>query len=344
VDPVVRAEVDEVFAEPVFPLPGGLAVLAGSEDRRIAWPLVDLLRFHQGGDLGPDVAAALEILTGEAMGEDWVGYTDMLLREDVPAPPGYLPWKRAIFLAVDEGWAPFFEADADLDWREVTWGGVFRDGVPSLDDPVTVPAQESGWPPDDDVVFGLVVAGQARAYPRRVLEVHEVVNDELGGLRISLSYCTLCGAPIAYQAEAAGLGAPLRLRTSGLLQPVEQAHVRRGLGVDVRPVLGQGGRRAAAGCRGRSASPVSSCVSRPARWSPACGEAVPTLRPMRPSGSPGASSTPAPACGTGARDELMCGWPKPIRHRGDGVPCSARRTDSSAGAATRSRLSSEKPS
>lgn len=217
-DPAVRAEVDLLFGEPHFLSRGDFEIVAGSADRRIAWPLVDLLRFHQGGDRAGDLTAALETLTGARLGEDWVGFTDWLLHEEVPAPPGYLAWKRAIFLAVDESWEPFFDADAELDWRQVTWGGVFRDGIAALDDPAVVAAGEGGRLPEDDVVFGVVVDGAARAYPRRVLEVHEIVNDELGGRRISLPYCTLCGSPIAYDAESRPGVDPLRFATSGLLQ------------------------------------------------------------------------------------------------------------------------------
>jgi hypothetical protein len=109
-DPAVRAEVDLLFGEPHFLSRGDFEIVAGSADRRIAWPLVDLLRFHQGGDRAGDLTAALETLTGARLGEDWVGFTDWLLHEEVPAPPGYLAWKRAIFLAVDESWEPFFDA------------------------------------------------------------------------------------------------------------------------------------------------------------------------------------------------------------------------------------------
>jgi hypothetical protein len=207
----VETELDALFSEVHFLSAGDLDVIAGSRDRRVAWPLVDLLRFHQQGDRAPDLVAALEQLTGQRVGDDWVAFTDLLLADDVPAPPSYLGWKRTIFLAVDDSWQPFFDADADLDWREVTWGGVFRDGIPALEDPPAVPAAAGGWLPDDDIVFGVVAGGESRAYPRRVLEVHEIVNDELGGARMSLPYCTLCGAPIAYATD-------LRMRTSGLLQ------------------------------------------------------------------------------------------------------------------------------
>ncbi len=214
----LRKELDRVFADPSFLALGDLRVVAASGDPRAAWPLVDLLRFHQGGPLERDLARALRRLVGRKA-PDWVGYTDLLLLADIPAPPGYLRWKRALFLASGPGWKPFFSAAADLDWRHVTWGGVFRDGIPTLDSPRVVSGRGGAWLPDDDIIFGVVSGREARAYPRRVLEVHEIVNDELGRRRVAVTYCTLCGTAVAYAAGGVpGAEGPLVFATSGLLQ------------------------------------------------------------------------------------------------------------------------------
>lgn len=218
--PEVRRELDEVLTDPQFLSRGDIPALGRSGDQRVAWPLVDLLRFHEQGAPGDDLARALAELTGHRPARDevaWVSFSDDLLVRDVPAPPGYLRYKRRAYLATDPSWAPFFDPGGDLDWREVSWGGVVRDAIESLVDPPVVPAGEGGWLRDDDVVFGVTVAGHARAYPRRVMEVHELANDTVAGRRIALSYCTLCGAAIAYRTNGED-GRPLELRTSGLLQ------------------------------------------------------------------------------------------------------------------------------
>ncbi len=101
---------DQVFAEPLYLALGDLRVVAASGDPRAAWPLVDLLRFHQGGPLERDLTRALRKLVGRKLGPDWVGYTDLLLQADIPAPQGYLCWKRAVFLASEPAWKPFFAA------------------------------------------------------------------------------------------------------------------------------------------------------------------------------------------------------------------------------------------
>jgi hypothetical protein len=67
-------------------------------------------------------------------------------------------------------------------------------------------------------VFGVTVNGESRAYPKHIMEIHEMVNDELGGRRLGIPYCTLCGAAQAYLTDdlAEGIAMPV-LRTSGLL-------------------------------------------------------------------------------------------------------------------------------
>lgn len=229
-DPGLERELDLLFGDPQFLNSGDIAVVGASGDLRVAWPLVDLLRFHTGQTHGPELLRAAAELTGVVYGPDaedpdraevvpWVAYSDLLLAHDVPAPPGYLRWKAAMHTSIDASWEPFFVEDADLDWREVSWGGVLRDGIPALTDPPLVPASEGDWLPPDDLVFGLVVEDEARAYPKRVLEVHEMVNDTLGGRRIAMPYCTLCRAATPYLVDRVeGVDEPLELRTSGLLQ------------------------------------------------------------------------------------------------------------------------------
>jgi hypothetical protein len=79
-------------------------------------------------------------------------------------------------------------------------------------------AEEASWLKDSDIVFGIEVNGEYRAYPRRIMEVREMVNDTLGGRSIGMPYCTLCGAAQAYFTDRlpAGIERPV-LRTSGLL-------------------------------------------------------------------------------------------------------------------------------
>ena len=208
-----------------------------SGDPRVAWLLSDLLRFFQTGEVAFASEAAFEDLTGAEVTDDfaWGQVTDWLIAWDLPAPPGYVEWKRIPFEIIEPAWEPFFaDSDADIDWRLVSWGGVRIDDrpldevafpcpegcIPALDDPTVTDAAGGDWYPDDAIVFGVVVDGEARAYPKNVMEVHEMVNDTLGGRRIGMPYCTLCGSAQAYFTDRRPEGFPeeaLELRTSGLL-------------------------------------------------------------------------------------------------------------------------------
>jgi len=63
-----------------------------------------------------------------------------------------------------------------------------RDKIPAIREPVVVKAAEASWLPEGDRVLGVVVGGEARAYPLLALELHEMVNDTLGGTPIAPNY------------------------------------------------------------------------------------------------------------------------------------------------------------
>ena len=90
--------------------------------------------------------------------------------------------------------------------------------IPALDDPGVTDAAGGDWFPSHRVVFGVVVNGEARAYPKNIMEVHEMVNDTIGGRRVGIPYCTLCGSAQAYFLDDLPEEIPEPvLRTSGLL-------------------------------------------------------------------------------------------------------------------------------
>ncbi|MGH2759768.1 MAG: DUF3179 domain-containing (seleno)protein [Actinomycetota bacterium] len=219
-DLAVEQNLDEIFSEVDYLFRGDLAAAGSSGDLRVAWPLVDALRFHEGQTKAPELLRALTRLTELEVPDRevaWVEYTNELLRRDVFAPPGYFRWKRAMFVGFHERWAPFFDERAEIDWRHVTWGGVLRDAISALVDPPVVDGRDGAWLPDDDIVFAVEIGSQTRAYPKRVMETHELVNDSIGGRRIALSYCTLCGSVVANFVDDVK-GRALELRTSGLLR------------------------------------------------------------------------------------------------------------------------------
>ena len=75
---------------------------------------------------------------------------------------------------------------------EIKSGGPPKDGIPSIDNPKFVSISEAEFVSDDDIVIGLNVNGESRAYPLFILVWHEIVNDNVGGIPLAITYCPLC--------------------------------------------------------------------------------------------------------------------------------------------------------
>jgi len=71
-------------------------------------------------------------------------------------------------------------------------GGPPKDGIPSIDDPKFVRADDATFMADTDTVIGLEINGDARAYPLSILVWHEIVNDKVGEVPVAVTYCPLC--------------------------------------------------------------------------------------------------------------------------------------------------------
>src|SRR6516162_4245053 len=105
----------------------------------------------------------------------------------------------------------------EIRMEEIAWGGVLVDGIPALDNPRMTTGSAASYLNPDDSVFGVEINGDARAYPLRIANWHEMVNDVVGGVPVSLAYCTLCGAGILFDGRVAGRDRPFTFGSSGLL-------------------------------------------------------------------------------------------------------------------------------
>ena len=131
--------------------------------------------------------------------------------------PEYLFFKRTWYSEIDPRFADFFQdgIEATIRLDEIDWGGVSVNGIPPLEYPETITAGSAGYLDDEHVVFGLSVNGAARAYPKRILAWHEMALDRVGGVELTVVYCTLCGTVIPY--ESIVNREHFKFGTSGLL-------------------------------------------------------------------------------------------------------------------------------
>ena len=105
---------------------------------------------------------------------------------------------------------------------EILAGGPPPDGIPSIDNPAFSALEEgraTGWLRNLDPlepVMSLSINNDARAYPLRILTWHEIVNDEVGGEAVVVTYCPLCNSSLVFKRNHKGH--LLDFGTTGLLR------------------------------------------------------------------------------------------------------------------------------
>ena len=88
--------------------------------------------------------------------------------------------------------------------KEIRHGGPPRDGIPALDQPRFIPAASASYLKPDDRVLGMELNGIVKAYPIRILDWHEIANDDFNGQPVVVTYCPLCGTGMAFSAQIGG--------------------------------------------------------------------------------------------------------------------------------------------
>ena len=211
-----------------------------------------------------DLSKALEEVTGHSA----LGWFDWMLWQEahpeIQPHPSFQEVKLVALRRIDPNFLRFFRDDwaapknMKIRLEEITWGGVPVDGIPSLDDPKLIAAAEADYLRDDDLVFGVEINGDARAYPLRIMGWHEMFNEVIGGVPVALAYCTLCGSGILFETRVEGRAQPFVFGSSGLLyhsnklmfdretdslwnqftgQPVVGPLAGSGIALEIRPVV-----------------------------------------------------------------------------------------------------------
>lgn len=78
------------------------------------------------------------------------------------------------------------------------------DAIPPIDQPVYDGPTGGDWLSPDDLVLGYTAGEDAFAYPFKILNFHEIVNDDLNGIPVLVSYCPLCRSGIVYDRRVEG--------------------------------------------------------------------------------------------------------------------------------------------
>ncbi|WP_119166582.1 DUF3179 domain-containing protein [Algihabitans albus] len=226
-DEILSHSLDLVFGDRSEALQS-LEILAAEEDPRLAFTVITAMRYAplpQEATQEALAAMASERLAAEQLDNDDVpeGWFEwMLWREETPdlAPhPSFAEFQRQLLSRIDPRFLEFLPTGVKHEIRleEIAWGGVRVDGIPALTNPDFLAAADADYLRDDDLVFGVEINGDARAYPLRILNWHEMFNDVVGGVPVSLAYCTLCGAGILFDTMVEGQDAAFVFGSSGFL-------------------------------------------------------------------------------------------------------------------------------
>ena len=201
----------------------GMETARNHGDKSMVPVIVSLMRFINTQEVFEKAVVTLNELTGQDFGDtpaawpawfEWVGAN----LDDYRPPDGYPQLKRRFLSSIHPGFEQFLQGYEDtsrIEPFEIEWGGVAPDGIPPLEFPPNIPAEEADYLESHERVFGVSINGEHRAYPLRIMNPHEMANDVLGGEPISLAYCTLCGAGIAYHGKFDGM--ETTFGTSGFL-------------------------------------------------------------------------------------------------------------------------------
>ena len=222
--PLSDAEVSELSRKTVF---GGGETSAAAARALAARGNTDAIAIlvlaarYQGGNRA--IFEALSALTGENIA-DWRAAMLWQERHDEVVPhESFRTHKLEVLSRLDYDFMQFLGDDRSLSknlkirLEEITWGGVPVDGIPSLDNPALINGDEADYLIDDDLVFGIDINGDQRAYPLRIMGWHEMFNETIGGVPVALAYCTLCGSGILFETKVPGRTEPLIFGSSGLL-------------------------------------------------------------------------------------------------------------------------------
>ncbi|MCY4398157.1 MAG: DUF3179 domain-containing protein [Gemmatimonadetes bacterium] len=179
--------------------------------------LVELMRYVPDEQSRRRIVSVLERGTDQRLRQDLEAWWQWIWRTNPGTHPEYAAFKAELYATLDSSFVEYFDEDppANIRLDEIRWGGVSRDGIPPLDHPAMIPAAEADYLDDDNIVFGVALDGDTRAYPKRILAWHEMFKDSIAGEHYTGVYCTLCGTMILYRSVFGGVHH--ELGTSGFL-------------------------------------------------------------------------------------------------------------------------------
>jgi len=196
-----------------------VAAIDGNSDIRWGPWLVDLLRINVSSTVSDSIGDALQAMSGIESRDriaNMIAFGAWTQEQELDGGAGYLDFKATLYERIDPEFGPLLRSvEEPLEVAAIQWGGVPLGGIPELNNPTRAVASEADWMVDDEIILGVIVNGQAVAYPLRILARHELANDNVGGHDLAIVYCTLCRSALVFEREVGDQ--TLDFLTSGLL-------------------------------------------------------------------------------------------------------------------------------
>jgi len=178
---------------------------------------LETLYLSNSAEVRAQIVELLQNKTKKSFGFDLEKWNNWMWTKNEVVHSQYADFKSILYSLIDPKFGAYFDRNRVTTIRldEVRWGGVLQDGIPPLRKPNMVTANEQSYLDDSNIVFGIEINGDARAYPKRILAWHEMFVDTVGNESVTGVYCTLCGTLILYHNEVDGV--EYQLGTSGFL-------------------------------------------------------------------------------------------------------------------------------
>ncbi len=162
--------------------------------------ILEVIYLHRDPRVNQALVSLMQEMSKQNFGFDFNQWYKWIWSKPELITENYADFKAGLYKRIDPKFETYFAGryESDIRLDEIRWGGVQQDGIPPLRAPKMVAVEEASYLEDDNVVFGIEVNGDVRAYPKRILAWHEMFVDEVGGQNLAGVYCTLCGTVILY--------------------------------------------------------------------------------------------------------------------------------------------------
>lgn len=191
--------------------------IEGNWDNKLIPMVLEVMYLHRNPAVSGRLLEVLEKNTDQYFRFDLDKWYQWVWSKPEHTIEYYSDFKADIYRYLDPRFEKYFEGryNSKIRLDEIRWGGVLQDGIPPLRNPIMIAAEEADYLTDSNIVFGIEVNGDIRAYPKRILAWHEMFTDIVGGQPVCGVYCTLCGTVILYNTIVEGKF--YNLGTSGFL-------------------------------------------------------------------------------------------------------------------------------